>query len=300
VRARVDASSPGVDGTGGTISFDATGELQLLGPIDVSGGSDGAGDIDVTGAATVTVATAATLNAAANNTGEGGTIDVEGATLVVQGDLSADGGNGQGSRGGSILLTACDLLIASTGRVSSLRSTGDNTLIGRDHTTIAGTLRADTVNGHNQARFNGPSHAPQIIAGASIQPPLATVQDPSVIPCAGIDTPTVTATITRTPTVTLTVPPGSTNTATPTQTADADDRGHVRHDAERHPDAHRDTAVLRRRLRRRTAWSRSQHIGGVNIAPRHQREQLPPPCGNGAAGDDRELIPGRPQRLDGC
>ena len=167
----------------------------------------------------MTIAPAATLNAAANNSGAGGTIDVEGATLVVQGDLIADGGNGQGSIGGSVLLTACDLQIAATAHVSSLRSNGDNTLIGRDHTTIAGTLRADTVNGHNDARFNGPSHAPQILGSASIQPPLSTVQDASVIPCAGVDTPTVTATITSTPTVTLTVPPGSTNTATPTQTA---------------------------------------------------------------------------------
>ncbi|HSP96947.1 MAG TPA: dockerin type I domain-containing protein [Candidatus Dormibacteraeota bacterium] len=218
VRARLDASSPGIDGTGGTVSLDSAGDASLTGPIDVSGGTGGAGDVDATSLANLTVAVAATINAAATSSGEGGTIDLEGADLIVQGDLTADGGNAQGAIGGSILLTACNLQVAAPAQLSSLRLSGDNILIGRDHTTIAGILRADVATGSNQARYAGPTHEPRIVAGASIQPPLTTVQDSSIIPCAGVDTPTVTATVTRTPTVTLTVPPGSTDTATPTQT----------------------------------------------------------------------------------
>ncbi|MBX3024528.1 hypothetical protein KF840_06420 [bacterium] len=216
LRGRIDASSPGSDGSGGTISLDAGGAIALGGSIQIGGGADGGGDVDISSETTITVAAGATVNAAASGTGGGGTIDLDGAEVVVAGSLIADGGNTAGSTGGSIRLTACELRIATGGRLSSLRPSGDNTLVGRDHSSIAGTLRADVATGLNRARYAGPGHAPQILAGASIQPALTLVQDAAIIPCAGVDTPT------PTPTVTVTVPPGSTDTATPPPTPTGD------------------------------------------------------------------------------
>ena len=223
LRAPVDASSPGIDGSGGGVSLDAAGPALLTGPIDVSGGSDGAGDVGATTTATLTLGATSAITASASGTGVGGDVDFQGADILVQGEIVTDGGGAQGSAGGNILLTACNIQVAAGSRLSSLRPFGDITLIGRDHTTIAGTFRADTATGRNQARYAGPSHEPQVTGGASIQPPLVAVQDGTIIPCAGVDTPTATATATATPTVTRTVPPGSTNTATPTQTGTATD-----------------------------------------------------------------------------
>ena len=106
---------------------DAAGALQLLGPIDVSGGSDGGGgDIDVAGAAAVTIAPAATLNAAANSAARAARSTwrrhARGAGRPHRRRRQRPG-----SIGGSVLLTACDLQIAATAHVSSLRSNGDNT-----------------------------------------------------------------------------------------------------------------------------------------------------------------------------
>jgi hypothetical protein len=221
VRGRVDGSAAGVEGTGGGIGIDALGDIQLSGTVDVSGGSDGGGDILCASGERFTVAATANLLATGGSTGEGGDIDLEGDDLTVLGQLVADGGGGQGSAGGSILLTACRLEIGAGARLSSLRPFGDNILVGRDQAIIAGTLRADPTTGSNLARYAGPTHEPQVAGSASIQPALSIVQDSSIIPCAGVDTPTVTATATRTPTVTLTVPPGSTATSTPSVTPTA-------------------------------------------------------------------------------
>lgn len=218
LRGRIDASAGGAIGTGGSISLDALDSILLTNAITASGGSDGGGDILSTAGTTYTVASSATLTASASSTGEGGDIDLEGETVTVLGQLVADGGNGQGSTGGSILLTACRLEIGSSARLSSLRPFGSNTLVGRDQSRIAGTLRADAATGNNTARYAGPTHEPQVTGSASIQPALAIVRDAAVIPCAGVDTPTPTATATRTATATLTVPPGSTATATPSVT----------------------------------------------------------------------------------
>ena len=226
VRARVDASAAGVDGTGGGVGLDAAGNIQVAGTVDVSGGSDGGGDILAGAGETFTIAAGGTLLASAGSSGDGGDIDLEGSDMVVLGQLVADGGT-TGS-GGSILLTACDLELGAGSRLSTLRPFGDNVLVGRDHTLIAGTMRADAATGSNQARYAGPSHEPQVLGSASIQPALNIVRDGAIIPCAGVDTPTVTATATRTATptptatVTLTVPPGSTATSTPTLTPTTD------------------------------------------------------------------------------
>jgi hypothetical protein len=216
LRAPVDASASGSEALGGTVSLLAAGDAFLGGTVDASAGQDG-GDVDAIVGAALTVGATATLTVAGRGAGEGGTIDLDAADLVVQGDLDADGGDAQGAGGGSILLTGCTIQVAAGSRLSSLRPFGGNTLVGRDHTTIGGTLRADPATGRNQARYAGPSHEPQIVAGASIQPPLTLVQDSAIIPCAGVDTPTPTATATATGTSTRTVPPGSTATATPTR-----------------------------------------------------------------------------------
>src|SRR5262249_616457 len=99
---------------------------------------------------------------------------------------------------------------------SSWRRGGGNLLIGRDLTVVSGTLRADPSGG-NVIRFAGPAYEPSIAPGAQIIPPAQLVEDPSVMPCNPVDTPT---------------PPNETPTPTATATpipcvGDCDGNGEV-------------------------------------------------------------------------
>src|SRR5262249_59619533 len=112
------------------------------------------------------------------------------------GDVVSDGGSAAGGGGGSITLTACTVRVESAGRLSSLRSSGINLLIGLDATVVAGTLRADTSGGQNTIRFAGPDYEPSILSGAQINPAATLVEDTSIVPCNPVNTPTPTATAT--------------------------------------------------------------------------------------------------------
>src|SRR4029450_9269175 len=124
------------------------------------------------------------------------------------------------ANGGTTVLEACAVRLEASGRLSSLRSNGSNTVTGRDLAVIAGAMRADVSNGRNVFRYAGPEYAPAIVAGSQIMPPPALMEDASIVPCNPVDTrtPTVSRSTspTRTPTVTRSTSPGRTATATRT------------------------------------------------------------------------------------
>ncbi len=216
LRGRIDAAAQGSDGNGGNVTLKAVGDATLHAVVGAGGGSDGGGDIDIAAGGALTLVPTASLDATGSGTGEGGAVTLDGGSeVLVQGAALADSGGGAGSGGGSILARACLVRIAAGGRLSALRAQGDVVLIGRDRSIIAGILRADTASGLNQVRYAGPGHEPQIVAGASIQPPLTSVIDASVQPCI----PDPTATVTRTGTETATATPTGQATATVTATA---------------------------------------------------------------------------------
>jgi len=198
-RGHLEASSTGIDGTGGTISIDAATAAGMSGELDCSGGGDGGGDIEISSGAVLTVSNGASMTVAATDSGTGGDIDLDAAdSVIVTGALVSDGGSAAGGSGGSITLTACTVRVESAGRLSSLRSSGINLLIGLDATVVAGTLRADTSGGQNTIRFAGPDYEPSILSGAQINPAATLVEDTSIVPCNPVNTPTPTATATET------------------------------------------------------------------------------------------------------
>ncbi len=232
VIGQLDASGPGSEGSGGDVSLDGN-PVVLGGPVNVSGGGDSGGELDVSSGGDLTLTAAAAVTAAATAGGSGGTITlIGGGTVRVQSALTTDGGNAGGALGGDIVLGGCLVELTSGARLSSLRAEGSNTLLGRDRSIIAGTLRADPTSGLNEVRFAGPGYEPDIAAGASITPALVPVVDGAIVPCNPIATPTPTATGSQPPTATATPTidgppptatattsaPGDTPTATPTPT----------------------------------------------------------------------------------
>jgi len=215
-RGRLEVTATGVDSIGGSLTIDSDAGANLAVQASATGGGSG-GDIDVSCAGTLQVAGGALLSAAATNAGIGGDVALSSAAdVVVDGALVADGGP-TGS-GGSIRLTACTVTVNPTGRLSSLRGTGTNTLIGRDRSIVAGTLRADPTSGRNQIRIAGPDYQPVIQAGATIAPSAMIVDDASIVPCNPVATRTPTITRTASATATATPPPNATATATGTAT----------------------------------------------------------------------------------
>ncbi|MGH7788444.1 MAG: hypothetical protein ACRERC_16360 [Candidatus Binatia bacterium] len=216
-RGRLELAAAGIDSIGGSLTVDSAGGAALAAQVTATGGSSG-GDIDVSCAAALQIANGALLSAAGTNAGIGGDVALSsGSTVTIDGALVADGG--PTGAGGSIRLTACTVTVNASGRLSSLRGTGTNTLIGRDRSIVAGTLRADPATGRNQIRIAGPDYAPVIQASATIVPALAVVDDASIVPCNPIDTRTPTVTRTATGTATPTPPPPATATATRTATS---------------------------------------------------------------------------------
>jgi hypothetical protein len=175
----------------------------------------------------VTITSGASLLVGAGSSVSGGGIDIAGNGLVaVGGMLITDGGNAQGAGGGTIDVSGCTVRIDEGGRLSSLRTGGTNTLIGRDVAIVSGTVRADPTTGRNVIRFAGSAYEPSILPGAQIDPPLALIVDAGIVPCNPVATPTVTVT---TPTRTRTgAPPTVTPTAEPIRcVGDCDGSGTV-------------------------------------------------------------------------
>ena len=132
----------------------------------------------------VTIAATASIGVDANGAGRGGEIDVSGdGMVVVSGVLSADGGSGTGSRGGTIDVSGCTARLDQGSRLSSLRSSGTNTLSGRDLSVVAGMMRADPSSGRNRIRYAGDQYQPSILPGAQIDPPIALIVDRTIVPC---------------------------------------------------------------------------------------------------------------------
>jgi hypothetical protein len=216
---RIEALGPGVDGNGGGVTFDAIGSISISGDVGVGAGRGGAGEIDVSATGDVEIATGAMLAADATSNGSGGDIGVDSdGTLRILGELIADGGPTQGAIGGTITLEACAVRLETSGRLSSLRSNGSNTVTGRDLAVIAGAMHADPSNGRNVFHFAGPEYAPAIVAGSQIVPPAALMEDISIVPCNPVDTRTPplsrSPTAMRTPPATRSTSPGRTSTPT--------------------------------------------------------------------------------------
>jgi hypothetical protein len=178
------ANGASMGSSGGTISIIAAGTATLGGTINGSGDSGGGGDFEVASGGDLTVASGSAFTVAAMSNGLGGSMSLTaGAALTVSGSLVADGGS-IGS-GGSIDLTGCTVQISTSGSLSSLRTGGTNTLIGRNMTIIQGSavLNADPASGQNAIRFADPAHMPSISGSALINPAPTLVQDATVMPC---------------------------------------------------------------------------------------------------------------------
>ena len=216
-RGTIEAQGPGVDGDGGNIGLDAAGALSVGGAIDAGGGRGGGGGVDLTSAADLTVSALAVVSVAASSSGDGGDVDVSGQGLVtILGTLISDGGPTQGGNAGSTRVSGCTVRVESSARLTSLRSNGTNTLIGRDLAIIAGTVRADPGSGRNVLRFAGPDYEPAILPNAQITPAAILIEDASVVPCNPVNTRT--PTLTRLPTATRTSSVAATPTITRTPT----------------------------------------------------------------------------------
>lgn len=229
IQGQLIARGTGSDGSGGTVSVDAAASAMLAGMIDDSGGGGGGGSIEINGAMDVTIAATAAVSVDANGAGRGGEIDVSGDGMVlVSGVLSADGGSGTGSHGGTIDVSGCTAQLDQGSRLSSLRSSGTNTLSGRDLSVVAGMMRADPSSGRNRIRYAGSQNQPSILPGAQIDPPIALIVDGTIVPCNPVATmtPTVTPTV-STPTRTQTTPTSTPTGAVIRCTGDCDGSGVV-------------------------------------------------------------------------
>lgn len=125
-RGRLTALSPGVEASGGSVSIDATLDAIVAGPIAASGGEIGGGEVTIAStAAGVLLEKDATVTVAASSAGQGGTICLEsgfagaageGRTVVIEGDLNADGGIGGGidiSAGAEVRVDAASVITAA-------------------------------------------------------------------------------------------------------------------------------------------------------------------------------------------
>jgi hypothetical protein len=178
-QGRLEAHGPGTDGTGGSITLDALGALSIGGMFNAGGGRDGGGDIDLLSGGDLIVSAAALLSVAGTSSGDGGDIDADvDGNATIGGELIGDGGPTEGGNGGSVTVSGCAVRVESTARLSSLRTGGTNTLIGRDSTIVGGTMRADTGSGRNVFRFPGPDYEPAILSSAQITPSATFLVDP--------------------------------------------------------------------------------------------------------------------------
>ncbi len=207
-RADYDIEAAASEGSGGTLTLDATGAIDLGGSVSGSGGGNGGGDIDLTAGDRLEVVSGAQLDVRASGTGTGGSITLAaGGVVHLAGALRADGGSAQSALGGNVELSGCTLIIESSGSVSNARPSGVNRLIGREDTVIAGTLQADASTGRNEFRFRSPDRRPVLIGGAVVIPSAVEVVDSALLPCDATPVPSPTPTRTPTPSRTPTRSP---------------------------------------------------------------------------------------------
>ncbi len=112
----IQVQANAVPGTsfGGTVILQAQGDLTLSGTarIQALGGSGGAGAITLTANGAVSIGTNVQLqaNGQASSAGEGGSVDIEGASISVQGTIEVKGGSDSsfdvGGDGGTVSLEA--------------------------------------------------------------------------------------------------------------------------------------------------------------------------------------------------
>jgi hypothetical protein len=149
VSGRIDASGMGV---GGRVALDAVGGMLLGGQINATGSLTG-GSIVMTGQADVAVA----------------------------GSVVTNGGAGPGDLGGQISVEGCGISVQERATLSALGNNGRNRIIGRNGTTISGSLAANAQTGSNEIVFR--VVPPEIRPTASIVPPETLIMDESLTPC---------------------------------------------------------------------------------------------------------------------
>jgi len=179
----LSAQSPGVQGFGGSVSFEVPGAV-FVGPINASGGSSG-GEIfvDASGAVVVT-----------------GALDASATVAAVD------------STGGTIDISGCGITIAAGASLTCLMSGGVNGLHAGGQITVNGPL---TAGDSNVIEFGDPGKIP--IINATITPPTQPQFVPlGAGPCSAVTTSTSTSTTTSTShgttSTTHTTTPGSSST----------------------------------------------------------------------------------------
>jgi cysteine-rich repeat protein len=206
VAARGATGSAEACGDGGGVEVEAGGDVVFSGPMDLTGGRHclggsvtvtNQGDFIQLAAGSITATAAGVFGAGGEieiasggnaslrridltSPGAGGIVSVT-ASLQIAIDDRVDA-SGTGSQGfpGTIDLSACEIVVSSSGRLVALGladpTSGVNTLRASGGMTIAGTLDAKT---RNELRYRT---TPPIVTGA-VNPAPTIVADPTLPPC---------------------------------------------------------------------------------------------------------------------
>lgn len=235
--AKLIATGGSPDGHGGEISIDcgstAANATSITADISVRGTGAQSGGGSVLASGTGLVQVQAKIDAGG---AEGGLIEItSGANLVVASTAAVTGdATAPGSKGGALLLRACDTAIALGGKISAAGVSGSISVAGATRLDIAGMLSADAATGLVELVYR--DSLPFVQSTAQIIPAPA-VRQALDLPSCGATTPqptptrtstpsaTSTSTPTASPSVTVTgtvrMPPSSTPTRTPRSTPTA-------------------------------------------------------------------------------
>lgn len=180
------ASGGSPTGVGGLISVDASQRVLITAVADARGFGNG-GQIGL--ASTGAVDVRANLLAGSSN-GIGGSIEIVSEDAArIGASLIADGA---ALPGGRVDVQACDIMLCGldacpsggTGIMSALGPEGRNRTIGRDSTTILGTMRASGNNGgRNQLLYDGNEGSRPFVNAGTITPNPEIIVSNDVLPC---------------------------------------------------------------------------------------------------------------------
>jgi hypothetical protein len=169
----VDATGNGSEASGGSVVLDAAGDVSVLARVDVSGKTYGGGDISIQGADVLVdgdVLANGTTGAA------GGWISVSAQGALTVDDLMEAKGGRDGS-GGHIILSACALAVTASGVVRTDAPDGTLNLTGASSLVLEGDLRADSEIALAWR------DTPPVLEGAKLEPGVSDTQDPELTLC---------------------------------------------------------------------------------------------------------------------
>jgi len=182
INGTLTAQGQGNGAPGGRIAVDAAA-LSGSGTLNASGQGAAGGTISVETAGRVSWN--GSMLAMASGMFPGGMVEVvtDNGDFDLRGTIRTDGDSSASNPDVSIL--ACQLVVESTGVISSTQAGGENLLTGREGTAIFGTLQAGAS---NVIRYN--VDPPVIFAGAVVTPTPEEQQDASIPRCVVTPTPT--------------------------------------------------------------------------------------------------------------